>query len=123
MAIETLLFFLFLSLCIGSWIAQDNLYKRIKKSYPEKWVGLGKPTLSMMLGGSSVPPWEQLKFSKQMSRAQFRTLRYVIKGDPELDSDPNILKLKRINQRIYLIAIGIFVAFVLLGAFYPHTQM
>ena len=94
-------------LCIVLWTAQEILNRRIKKYHYEKWVEFGKPSLAYVLFS--------LESLSKKFKIGYMWLKYLIKGDSELDADKKIRLMKRINQVILLIGVAVFLFVLIFG--------
>lgn len=114
-----LIFLLWVVACLFSWYWQNILYKRLKAYHYDKWVELGEPDIFSVITNFNVSPVKRMKM-------MYRVLKFLFKGDVELDADERIRSVRKINVIILNILIGIFIGYIctafLLDFLYPINQ-
>jgi hypothetical protein len=77
------------------------LFRKIKEKYPERWVAIGEP------GWQRVISQDKSKFQKGLL-----TFKYMLKGDKQLDADPEIRKLRNLIRCVYLLILLVIISFI-----------
>ncbi len=103
-----LIFLLWIIVCVFSWYWQNILYKRLRVTHYHKWVELGEPDIFSIITNFGISPIKRL-------RMMFRVLRFIFKGDVELDSDEKIRNVRKINLYIFYTLIVIFIVYICTG--------
>lgn len=85
-------------ICLVSWYWQNVLYKKIMTNHYDKWIELGEPDVFSVFTNFGISPLKRLKMMG-------KTLKFIFKGDLELDNNKDINNARRVNVYIFYIAI------------------
>lgn len=100
-----LIFLLWLVVCVFSWYWQNILYKRLKAYHYDKWVELGEPDIFSVITNFNISPIKRLKML-------YKILKFLFKGDLELDADERIRSVRKVNVIILYTLMVVFIIYI-----------